>query len=84
LFIFTNLLCKALDKSLLRKYYKDGASVVTHFFVLIEKKRENTKRSKNLLEENPKKYIRVKRRHKGAQKVTKDWLRKFKNIKIKI
>jgi len=30
-FVFTNLLLKAFDKSLLRKYCKDKAFVVTHF-----------------------------------------------------
>jgi hypothetical protein len=33
---------------------------------------------------NTKKYIEVRRRHRDAQKMVKDWLRKFKNIKIKI
>jgi hypothetical protein len=31
LFVFTNLLCKALDKSLLYKYCKDEAFILTQF-----------------------------------------------------
>jgi len=33
---------------------------------------------------NTKKYIVVRRRHMGTQKMVKDWLRKFRNIKIEI
>jgi hypothetical protein len=36
-----------------------------------------------MLEENQK-IIAVKRECQSAQKITKDWLKKFKNTKIKI
>jgi hypothetical protein len=44
------------------------------------------KKSKNQkhCRKKTKKYITVRRGHKGAQKIAKDWPRKFKNTKIKI
>jgi hypothetical protein len=65
-FIFINLLCKALNKSLLRKYCKERAYVVTLFFWALQTKkkmeRENTKNiyisEKNILE-RPKDHRRL-------------------------
>jgi hypothetical protein len=51
--------------------------VIIQFWVPIKKKKTKYKKK-------TKKYIAVRRRHKGAQKMAKDWLRKFKNTKIEI
>jgi hypothetical protein len=39
---------------------------------------------RNIIGKKPKKYIAVGRWYKDAQKMAKDWLRKFKNTKIEI
>jgi len=48
-----------------------------------KKKKKKSKNQKHCLKKT-KKYITVRRGHKGAQKIAKDWLRKFKNTNIKI
>jgi len=48
------------------------------------KKEENTRKSKNIFTTKPKKIIAVRKRCWNAQKMTKNWLRRFKNTKIKI
>jgi hypothetical protein len=52
--------------------------------LVVTKKRENTKGIKKYIQQKIKKIIAVKRGCQSAQKITKNWLRKFKNIKIKI
>jgi hypothetical protein len=47
------------------------------------KKKENTKNKKIYSEEN-KKIISVRRGCRSTQKMAKNWLRRFKNKKIKI
>jgi hypothetical protein len=41
------------------------------------------KKNKNKCQKKTKKYIALKRRYKGAQKMAKDWLRKFKNQRLR-
>jgi hypothetical protein len=49
------------------------------------KKRKKKKKSKNNCRMNTKKkYIAMSRGHRDTQKMTKDWLRKFKNTRIEI
>jgi hypothetical protein len=36
------------------------------------------KHQKKIIERNPKKYITVRRGHRDARKIAKNWLRKFK------
>jgi hypothetical protein len=47
-------------------------------------KKKNTRKSKNIFTRKPKKIIAVRKRCWNAQKMTKNWLRRFKNTKIKI
>jgi hypothetical protein len=42
------------------------------------------KKNKKHYRKKTKKYIAVRRGHRGAQNIAKDWLRKFKNTTIKI
>jgi hypothetical protein len=52
-------------KSSLRKYCKEGTSIVTHFLIPAKKKRgENTKNQKKYIRKNTKKIITVR---KGCQ-----------------
>jgi hypothetical protein len=48
------------------------------------KKKRKRKKNKKHCWKKTKKYIAVRRRHSGAQKMVKDWMRKFKNTKIEI
>jgi len=41
------------------------------------------KKNKKNCQKKTKKYIALKRRYKGAQKMAKDWLRKFKNQRLR-
>jgi hypothetical protein len=65
-FAFTNILCKALNQSLVYKYCNERASSVTHFFGSPHKnkrergKRENTTNIKKILDEH-KKNISIRR-----------------------
>jgi hypothetical protein len=82
LFIFTNLLCKALDKSLLRKYYKDGTSVVIHFWVPIEKKREKIQKDKKTYWKKTQKIYKSEKKTQGRpesdQRLVEE-VQKYKN-----
>jgi hypothetical protein len=49
-----------------------------------KKKEEKKSKNQKHCRKKTKKYVTVRRGHKGAQKITKDWLRKFKNTTIKI
>jgi len=66
---------------LLCKYCKEGASVVTHFWVPAQKKRRKEKKS---IEKYNEKIIVVKRGCQSTPKMVKIWLRRLKNIKIEI
>jgi hypothetical protein len=66
---------------LLRKYYKEGASVVTHFWVPTQKKIQKIK--KYMFIRNPK-MIAMRRGCPSAHKIVRNWLRRFKNTKFEI
>ena len=68
---------------MLRKYYKEGASVVTHFWVPKKKKRKYKKIKKYILIRNPK-MIAMRRGCWSAHKIVRNWLRRFRNIKFEI
>jgi len=70
-------------KFLLCNYCKEGASVVTYFWVPTQIRRK-CKKIKNIFERKIKKIIALKRGCQNAQKMAKNWLRKFKNTKIEI
>ena len=54
------------------------------FWLLTQKREKRKKIKKQLSEENKKIYIAMSRGHRDTQKMTKDWLRKFKNTRIEI
>jgi hypothetical protein len=57
--------------------------VITYFWVPAQKG-ENTEKIKKIYLEEIKKIIAVKRGCQSAQKIAKNWLRRFKNTKIEI
>jgi len=56
-----------------------GSLLLSIFGSLYKKKKEGNIRRKKL-----KIYILVRKGHRDAQKIAKDWLRKFENTKIEI
>jgi len=71
-------------KPLVRKYYKEGASVVTKFLFPTQRKRENTKKSKKYIFIRNPKMITMRRGCRSAHKIVRNWLRRFKNTKFEI
>jgi hypothetical protein len=66
-FFFSSLLCKTLMMFLLRKHCKEGASVVTYFWVPI--KMRKYKKKKVYIKRNPKNNRSEKRMLKCRRKV---------------
>jgi hypothetical protein len=88
LFIFTNLLHKALNKSLLSKCCKGSISVEKRGHLLLPLLRSHTnkkKSKKGKKRENTKnkKYISARRVYQNAQEITENWLKKIKYTRSK-
>ena len=76
---------------MLRKYCKEGASVVTNFWVPTQKNKKIQKNTykkiinnnNNIVGRNPK-IIGVREGWWNAHKMARNWLRRFKNTRIEI
>jgi len=58
--------------------------VLLFIFGFPRRKGENAKKTKIYIQEKTKKIIAMRRGCQSAQKMTKNWLKKFENTKIKI
>jgi hypothetical protein len=69
---------------LLCKYCKEKAFVVTYFWVSTQKIRKYKKKCIKKYSEEIKKKIETRKGCWNAHKMTRNWLRRFKNTRIEI